>query len=129
MKCLKKCIFMRCSEIRKDLPCHCVISNKAVNLGETCPYENKTVTELNMEANSERRFFKGGNEIITWIRDKKTWKKLKTDDDVIEVLNKFAEENEGLKTDLANADTLNQIYVDFLVEKGFELSDVMGLEE
>ena len=51
MKCLKNCIFMRCSEIRKDLPCHCFISTKAVNLGETCPFENMTVTELNMKAN------------------------------------------------------------------------------
>ena len=51
MKCLKNCIFMRCSQIREDLPCKCFISKKSVNYGETCPYENKTVTELNMEAN------------------------------------------------------------------------------
>lgn len=42
---------MRCSEIRTDLPCYCFISKKKVNFGETCPYENKTVTMLNMEAN------------------------------------------------------------------------------
>ena len=51
MKCLKNCIFMRCSQIREELPCRCFISKKSVNYGETCPYENKTVTELNMEAN------------------------------------------------------------------------------
>ena len=42
---------MVCSQIRTDLPCHCVISKKRVNYGETCPYENMTITELNMEAN------------------------------------------------------------------------------
>ena len=42
---------MKCSQIRDDLPCHCFISKKAVTLGETCPFENKTVTELNIEAN------------------------------------------------------------------------------
>ena len=51
MKCLKNCIFMQCSEIRTDLPCHCFISKKEVNLGKTCPYENMTITELNIETN------------------------------------------------------------------------------
>jgi hypothetical protein len=46
---------MRCSQIRPDLPCRCLISKKAVKLGETCPYENRTVTELNMEADFKRR--------------------------------------------------------------------------
>ena len=51
MKCLENCIFMMCSQFRPDLSCKCFISKKYVKLGETCPYENKTVTELNMEAN------------------------------------------------------------------------------
>ena len=51
MKCLKNCIFMICSQIRDDLPCKCFISHKTVKIGETCPYENRTVTELNIEAN------------------------------------------------------------------------------
>lgn len=51
MKCLKNCIFMMCSQVRPVLPYRCFISKKDVKLGETCPYENKTVTELNMEAN------------------------------------------------------------------------------
>ena len=42
---------MRCSQIREELPCRCFISKKSVNYGETCPYENKTVTELKIEAN------------------------------------------------------------------------------
>ena len=42
---------MMCSQVRDDLPCRCFISKKPVKLGETCIYENRTVTELNMEAN------------------------------------------------------------------------------
>ena len=48
---------MLCSNVKYDLPCRCFISGKSVNRGETCPYENKTITELNIEAN-----YKGGNE-------------------------------------------------------------------
>ena len=51
MKCLKNCIFMMCSEINNDLHCRCFISKKTVKLGETCPFENKTVTMLNVEEN------------------------------------------------------------------------------
>lgn len=58
MKCLKNCIFMRCSQINSELPCRCIISKKQVNFGETCPYENKTVTELNMDANYEKELKK-----------------------------------------------------------------------
>lgn len=29
----------------------CMISKRKVHFGETCPYENKTVTELNIEVN------------------------------------------------------------------------------
>lgn len=61
MKCLKNCIFMRCSHIVPELPCRCIISKKQVNLGETCPYENKTVTELNMIAN-----YDGG---LKWLKN------------------------------------------------------------
>lgn len=42
---------MMYSQIRPDLSYRCFISKRDVKLGETCPYENKTVTELNMEAN------------------------------------------------------------------------------
>lgn len=38
---------------------------------------------------------------------------------------KLKEENEQLKEELADANELNKIYVDFLVDKGFELSDVV----
>ena len=55
MKCLDNCIFMRCSAIAPELPCRCIISLERVNLGETCPYENMTVTELNMEANYQKK--------------------------------------------------------------------------
>ena len=51
MKCLKNCIFMMCTQINNDFPCRCFISKKPVKYGETCKYENQTVTELNMEAN------------------------------------------------------------------------------
>ena len=51
MKCLKNCIFMICSLNNSELPCICIISKKQVNYGETCLYENMTVTELNMKAN------------------------------------------------------------------------------
>ena len=54
MKCFKNCIFMLCSQSRYDLPCRCFISKEKVNYGETCPYENRTVTELNMDANYQR---------------------------------------------------------------------------
>ena len=46
---------MRCSQIRPELSCKCFISKKDVKLGETCPYENKTVTELNMWADYNRQ--------------------------------------------------------------------------
>ena len=49
---------MMCSQIRDDLPCRCFISKKSVKFGETCPFENETVTTLNMEAN-----YKGGDGI------------------------------------------------------------------
>lgn len=50
----------------------------------------------------------------------------------IKALNKTLEEkeelwkeNEQLQNELADAKELNRIYVDFLVDKGFELSDVI----
>ena len=52
---------MRCSHIVPELHCRCIISKKQVNLGETCPYENKTVTELNMIAN-----YDGG---LKWLKN------------------------------------------------------------
>ena len=36
-----------------EIPIGCIISKKQVNYGETCPFENMTVTELNMKANYE----------------------------------------------------------------------------
>ena len=45
---------MLCSQVNPDLPCRCVISKTPVILGETCPYENRTVTEINMEAEYKR---------------------------------------------------------------------------
>ena len=44
-----------------------------------------------------KRFFKDGNEIVTWIRDKENWKKLKTNDEIVELLNELHEEKESLK--------------------------------
>ena len=35
-------------------PCICFISKKPVWYASTCEYENKTVTELNMEANYKK---------------------------------------------------------------------------
>lgn len=49
MKCLKDCIFM--SYVKPFDRFVCLISKEPVTFGETCLYENKTVTELNMEAN------------------------------------------------------------------------------
>lgn len=46
---------MMYSQIRPDLSYRCFISKRGVKLGETCPYENKTVTELNMWANYNRQ--------------------------------------------------------------------------
>jgi len=54
MKCLKNCIFMLYSQIYDDIPCRCYISMEPVSIGETCKYENKTITELNMEAHYKR---------------------------------------------------------------------------
>ncbi len=58
MKCFKNCIFILCSQVRYDLPCRCVISKKSVNFGEICPYEDRTVTELNVEANYKKEVYK-----------------------------------------------------------------------
>ena len=49
---------MLCSQNNSELPCRCIISKKQVNYGETCPYENMTVTELNMKANYENKVIK-----------------------------------------------------------------------
>lgn len=46
---------------------------------------------------TQKRFFQDGNEILTWIRDKETWEKLKTDTDVINKLNELVEENQQFK--------------------------------
>ena len=54
MKCLKNCIFMY--NIQGEFTC--LISKKPVKFGETCPYENKTVTELNIDANYEKELKK-----------------------------------------------------------------------
>ena len=48
MKCLMNCIFMYYINVDGFT---CMISKKTPPIGKTCPYENKTVTELNMEAN------------------------------------------------------------------------------
>ena len=78
---------MKCSQIRDDLLCHCFISKKAVTLGETCPFENKTVTELNMEANykrgcgmTEKQEWIYGNWIIYFLG--KWWEITEDDGDV-----------------------------------------------
>ena len=57
MKCLKNCIFMLISA-EHEIPRGCIISKKQVNYGETCPFENMTVTELNMKANYENKVIK-----------------------------------------------------------------------
>ena len=54
MKCLKNCIFMLCSQTNPELSCRCFISKKTVTFGETCIYENKTITELNIESNYKK---------------------------------------------------------------------------
>lgn len=51
MKCLRNCIFMYHVAGRLT----CLISKGRVNYGCTCPYENMTVTELNMEADYKKR--------------------------------------------------------------------------
>jgi len=48
MKCLMNCIFMYYIPVDGFT---CMISKERPPIGKTCPYENKTVTELNMEAN------------------------------------------------------------------------------
>lgn len=48
MKCLNNCIFMYYIASEGFI---CTIAKKNPPWGKTCPYENKTVTELNMEAN------------------------------------------------------------------------------
>ena len=45
--------------------------------------------------------------------------------DVLDKLNEVADENEQLKEQLADANELKKIYVDFMVDNGFELSDVI----
>ena len=40
-------------------------------------------------------------------------------------INQMHKENEQLKEQLADANELNKIYVDFMVDNGFELSDVI----
>ena len=57
-----------------------------------------------------KRFFKDRNEIITWIRDKKTWKKLKTDEEIVDLLNSLNDENEQLKKDCTALISHNQDY-------------------
>ena len=56
---------------------------------------------------TEKRFFQDGNEILTWIRDKETWEKLKTDTDVINKLNELVEENQQYKEYIQRADKIN----------------------
>ena len=48
MKCLMNCIFLYYIPVDGFT---CMISKKRPSIGKTCPYENMTVTELNMEAN------------------------------------------------------------------------------
>ena len=48
MKCLMNCIFMYYINVDGFT---CMISKKNPPWGKTCPYENRTVTELNMEWN------------------------------------------------------------------------------
>ena len=55
MKCLKNCIFMWYIPMGGFI---CAITKETVNYGCTCPYENKTVTELNMEHDYQRRLKK-----------------------------------------------------------------------
>ena len=55
MKCSRNCIFIMRSQIRPELSYKCLISRKIVKFDETCPYGNKTVTELNMWADYNRQ--------------------------------------------------------------------------
>lgn len=48
MKCLANCIFMYYVMFGGFI---CAVSKKNPPWGKTCPYENKTITELNIEAN------------------------------------------------------------------------------
>ena len=51
MKCLNNCIFMYYVTFGGFI---CLISKKNPPWGKTCPYENKTITELNIEANYKK---------------------------------------------------------------------------
>jgi len=43
------------SQIRPELAYWCLISKETVKLGETCPFENETVTTLNIKANFNKK--------------------------------------------------------------------------
>lgn len=45
--------------------------------------------------------------------------------DLLDELNRLSDENKQLKEQLEDANELNKIYVDFMVDNGFELSDVI----
>ena len=83
---------------------------------------------------TEKRFFQDGNEILTWIRDKETWEKLKTDTDVINKLNELVEENQQYKEYIQRADKINnelratnkelQLIKEFAENNGISISSI-----
>lgn len=83
---------------------------------------------------TEKRFFQDGNEILTWIRDKETWEKLKTDTDVINKLNELVEENQQYKEYIQRVDKINnelratnnelQLIKEFAENNGISISSI-----
>ena len=74
-----------------------------------------------------KRFFKDGNEIVTWIRDKENWKKLKTDDEIVELLNELHEENQELKQEMGNLGTAHAEEINKIEDKFDE--EILKLEK
>lgn len=108
---------MMCSEINNDLNCRCFISKKTIKLGETCPFEDKTITMLNIEKNykeqcgmTKKRF----KEIISTqkVIDNKTGKKYDCllDNNFYDLVNNLAEENKQLKRALKMEEEEAEVY-------------------
>ena len=84
------------------------------DLGHYCCSSAKALCKLLNELNDECEFLEIDNESLEDGATK-----------YAELYHESLQENKELKEKLADAHELNSIYVDFLVDKGFEFSDVV----
>ena len=113
-RCIGKLLNIDFNTITDAVLC-CDLLNDMENKKETYGKIASEYLEENMQLKSENQRLSEQKHIY-----KQDWKHLCIDKEVLD------SENEKLKSRVDDLKELNKIYVDFIVNEGYELEDVMG---